>query len=226
MGFFNRLLWVFGSPIRLMAEIKEGRAPWWQAWIWVSLIAIFFGYLSIPINMAVMELNLGGLPPDELDAQIAMLEGAGSWVLIGLVPVGALLLSLIAAAIGYILVAVFSERANFKQFFTLTFYSWIIYTVGGLISTLILRMKGPETIRALSDTKVSIGLGFLAPEEGALVRAVVTSFDFFVIWSLVLVVMGLMHIFEMTRRQAIICVIPLWVLYVGMLLLGEVTGSL
>jgi hypothetical protein len=54
---------------------------------------------------------------------------------------------------------------------------------------------------------------------------VLGSFDFFAIWSFVLVVMGLMHIFEMTRKQAIICIVPLWVIYVAMMLLGEMTGS-
>jgi len=35
MGFFNRFIWVFASPGKLFDEIKDGRAPWWQASMWL-----------------------------------------------------------------------------------------------------------------------------------------------------------------------------------------------
>ena len=101
----------------------------------------------------------------------------------------------------------------------------IVSSLANVIATLVVRMKGVDAIRTADDAKFSIGLRFLVPEEGALVKALLASVDFFAIWSFVLVVMGLMHLFEMTRRQAIYCIIPMWIIYVGMLLLGEVTGS-
>ena len=78
---------------------------------------------------------------------------------------------------------------------------------------------------SVADAKFSVWLGFIAPEEGALIRSVLLSVDFFSIWSYVLIVMGLMHVFEMPKRQAIYCIIPLWIIQVLFMLIGEVTGG-
>jgi hypothetical protein len=225
MGFFNRLSWIFFSPARLFEEIKEGNAPWWQAWLWLSIIYVVVGYAAIPINIALVEINPQNLPADQVDQQLAFFEGIGKWLQIGATPLILLLVTLAVSGLAYILVSIFSEKANFKKFFTLSLYTSIVSSLANVIATLVVRMKGVDAIRTAADAKFSIGLGFLAPDEGALVRALLASVDFFAIWSFVLVVMGLMHVFEMTRRQAIYCIIPMWIIYVGMLLLGEVTGS-
>jgi hypothetical protein len=226
MGFFNRLSWILFSPAMLFADIKEGKAPWWQAWVWLSIIYLIVGYASIPINIALVEINPQNLPADQLDQQLAFYEGVGKWFQIGATPLVLLLVTLAVSGLGYILVSILSEKANFKKFFTLSLYTSIVSSLANVIGTLVIRMKGVETIRTAADAKFSIGLGFLAPDEGALVRVLLASFDFFAVWSFVLVVMGLMQVFDMTRRQAIYCIIPMWIIYLGMLLLGEVTGSL
>jgi hypothetical protein len=225
MDFVNRLAWIFFSPARLFQDIKEGKAPWWQAWIWLSIIYLIVGYASIPINLALVEINPQDLPPEQVDQQLAFFEGAGKWIQVGAAPVVLLMVSLVVSGLAYVLVSILSDKANFKKFFALSLYASIVSSMANVIATLMIRMKGVDTIRSVDDAKFSIGLGFLAPEEGTLVRTLLTSFDFFAIWSFVLVVMGLMHIFDMPRRHAIYCVIPMYIIYAGMLLLGEVTGS-
>ena len=225
MGFLNRLAWIFFSPARLFQDIKEGNARWWQAWIWMSIIYLIVGYASIPINIALVEINPQDLPPEQVDQQLAFFEGAGKWLQVGATPVILLLVSLAVSGLVYVLVSILSDKANFKKFFALSLYASIVSSMANVIATLVVRMKGVDTIRTVADAKFPIGLGFMAPEEGALARALFNSVEFFAIWSFVLVVMGLMQIFEMPRRQAIYCIIPLWIIYVGMVLLGEVTGS-
>lgn len=225
MGFFNRIYWVFAAPTRLFADIKEGRASWWQAWIWLSIIYLVVGYFSMPINLALIEVNPQDLPPDQLDQQLAFFEGPLKWVQVAASPLIILVVSLIVSALAYIVVSILSEKANFKQFFALSLYASVVSSMANVLTTIVVLMRGVDTIRAVADAKFSVGLGFLAPEEGALIRALLGSFDFFAIWSFVLVVMGLMYLFELTRRQAIVCIVPLWVIYVGMLFLGEITGS-
>ncbi len=225
MGFFNRISWVFAAPTRLFADIKEGRASWWQAWIGLSIIYLIVGYFSTPINIALIEINPQDLTPEQVDQQLAFFEGPMKWVQVAASPLIILVVSLIVSALAYIVVSILAEKANIKQFFALSLYASVVSSMANVLTTLVVRMRGVDTIRAAADAKFSVGLGFLAPEEGALIRALLGSFDFFAIWSFVLVVMGLMHLFEMTRRQAIICIVPLWVIYVGMLFLGEITGS-
>jgi len=225
MGFLNRLNWIFFSPARLFEQIKEGSAPWWQAWLWVSIISVAAGYASIPINIALLELNPQDLSAEQLDQQLAILEGVGKWIQIGAAPIIVLLMTLAASGLTYILVSILSEKANFKKFFTLSMYTSIVSSMAYVITMLVIRLKGIDAIRTADDAVFSIGLRFLAPEEGALARAFLHSIEFFAIWAFVLVVLGLQHVFDMTRRQAIYCIIPLWLIYFGMTLLGEVFSN-
>jgi len=52
------------------------------------------------------------------------------------------------------------------------------------------------------------------------------SIEFFAIWSLVLVAMGLMRIFGMSRGQSIGVSVMLWILYAATVILGEVFGGM
>ena len=226
MRFFNRLLWIFTSPSLVFEDIKEGISPWWQPWVWMSAIYVVVGYFAKPIQTATIELNPSGLPPEQLDQQLEIMESWGYWAQLAGTPLIMLVVGLAVAGLSYILVSILSERANFKKYFTLTLYSSVVGALSSVVATMVIRMKGIDAIRSAADAKFSIGLGFLAPEEGALVRAVLTSVDFFTIWSFVLVVMGLMYVFDMSRRHAIYCVIPLWVIQVLFLLIGEVTGNM
>ena len=226
MGFFNRFVWIFVSPSKVFADIKEGKASWWQAWVWLSVIYLIVGYFSKPVQLAVMELNPSDLPLDQLDKQLEIMEGWGYWVQLAATPVILLVGALIVVGLSYILVSILADRASFKQYFSLNMYAGIVASLATVMTTLVIRMKGMDAIQTVADAKFSIGLAFLAPEEGALARALFSSVDVFSIWSYVLIVMGLMYVFEMARRQAIYCIIPLWLLQVLFLLIAEVTGGM
>lgn len=224
MSFFNRFQWIFLSPTRVFADIKEGNAPWWQPWVWISIIYVVVGYFSMPIQKAIVELNADGLPAEQLDQQLEFMENFG-WLQPVTTPIVMLVVTLIVAGLSYILVSILSDRANFKKYFTITLYSSIVATLSTALATLVIRMRGIESIQSVSDARFSIGLGFLAPEEGALIRSIFLSADFFTVWSYVLIVMGLMYVFEMSRKHAIYCIVPLWIIQVLFLFIGEVTGG-
>ena len=226
MGFFQRFIWIFTAPAKVFADIREGRAPWWQPWIWMSLITVIMAFFAKPIQIAVMELNPNNHPPEQVEREMEIFEKYGQWLQIGLTPVILLVVTLIVAGLTYIVVSVLCSKANFMKFFKITLYAGIVSSVSTVLSTAVLRMRGVDAIRSVDDARFSIGLGFLAPEEGNLVRAALYSFDFFAIWSLVLVVLGLMHVFGMQVRQAIYCVIPMWLISVAMLTIQEVVGGI
>lgn len=224
MAFFNRFVWILVSPSRVFDEIKEGAVSWWQPWLWVSIIYTIVGYFSLPVQRAVLELNPRGTPPDQLDQQIELMDKFGVVQLLA-TPVVFLVLGLIVAGLAYILVSILSEKASFKKFLTLQFYAGIISALSGIVTVLVVRMRGVETFRVAEDAQFSIGLGFLAPENGGLLKAVLGSVEFFAVWSLVIVAMGLMQVFDMQRKQAVICVIPIWLMSVLALALGNFFGG-
>lgn len=226
MALLNRVVWIFSSPGRVFDDIHEGRAPWWQPWLVVSTIFVIFGMIAMPAQIAVTELNLNDMDLDQLDTQVEMMKKFG-WVQVVLTPIGMLLFGLVSAGLSYILVTILSIRANFKAWFSLTLYAAIVSSISQVVSTIVVRVKGVGNIESIEDAMVTVSLGFLAPEEtGTLVKAVFSSIEFFSVWALVVIGMGLMRIFGMSRGQSIACVLPLWVISVIMEWVGMMASRM
>ncbi len=224
-AFVSRLGWIFYSPSRVFADIERDAVSWWEPWIWLGLLNIIIAYISIPIQLAVTRLNPRDLPEETLEQTIESMEQFGIFGVVA-APIVILIVSLITGLIGYVLVSILSAESSFKRFFTVYLYSSIVASFGVLISVLIVRyFKGLETIRTAQDASFSFGLGFLASPDDRFLKAFFQSLDLFGIWSLVLIGMGLMHIFKMTRNHAVICVIPLWLLGVLMMVIGTLFGG-
>ncbi|NIM20757.1 MAG: hypothetical protein GTO51_11115 [Candidatus Latescibacteria bacterium] len=224
-GFFSRFSWIFYSPSRVFEDIERGAVGWWQPYIWLGVINLIVAYISIPVQRAIMLLNPRNLPEETLEQGIESFERFATFGIV-VAPIAVLVTALITALIGYVLVSILATNANFKRFFTIYLYSSIVANVGYLLSVLIVvYVKGIETIRTTQDAAFSFGLGFLAPPENKFLGACFRSLDLFAIWALVIVGMGLVQVFKMTRNQAIWCVVPLWLISVVMIALGRALGG-
>jgi len=224
-GFFDRLGWIFYAPSRVFDDIERGAVSWWQPWIWLGLISMLVAFLSLPVQRLVMQLTAEDYPGEMFQKILDHWSLIAAFQIIS-APVTVLLLFLVTGLIGYIFISLISSGSSFKRFFTLYLYAGIVESVGGLLSILIVRfLRGLPEIRGPEDAAFSIGLGFLAPPESKLMGAVFSSFDLFAVWGLVLIALGLMHIFKMTRNQAVACVIPFWLMSVIMLLFRGARGG-
>jgi hypothetical protein len=213
-GFFDRLGWIFYAPARVFQDIERGAVSWWQPLIWLGLINMLITLISLPIRRLFMEMNVQELPEETLEKLIEFWSLIAAFEVLS-APIAVFLVALIISLIGYIFVNFVATHSSFKQFFTLYLYANIIGSAGGLVSILVVRFgKGLQAIRSPEDADFSIGLGFLAPPENTFLQAVYASIDLFAIWALVVIVLGLMHIFKMTRNQAIGCTLPFWLMSV------------
>lgn len=225
MSFFNRFVWIFVSPSRVFADIREERVSWWQPWVWLSIMYVIIGVFSLPIQRVLLELNEQGLTAEQLDQQLRMMDKFGL-VQVASTPFVALALGAAVAGITYVLVSIISSQATFKKYFTITLYSGLVAGAAQIISVAIVRARGLDTIRSADDAMVSVGLRFLAPENNTVLKALFSSFEFFSLWSLFLIGMGLVHVFGMSRGQAILCVIPWWIIFFAMTLVGQIFGGM
>jgi Na+/melibiose symporter-like transporter len=225
MTALSRFWAMFVSPGRVFDDVREGRVGWKQPWLLVSIPYMLISWLSLPIQVAITELNPRDLPIDQVDLQVSMMQKMGFvWVI--LAPLGVLIVTLIVSGLSYMLVTMMSQRANFRQYFTLSLFTGIVGVVGQLIGVVILRLRGVEQIMTADDARMSFSLRMLAPENSAVLKGLLGSVEFFTIWGLVLLGMGLMRIFGMSRGQATAVLVPIWIIYVGMLIAGEVFGGM
>ena len=223
MTFFKRLIWIFSAPNKVFDDIRERRVTWVQPWIIASLIYMVITWIAMPIQRAVLEVH-PTLTSEQIDAQLDMMDRFGfMWVV--LAPAGLLIITFIMAGISYIAVTLSTRAATFKQYLTLSFFTGIVGMMGQLVSSIIIRARGLDNIASPEDAQMSLSLRALAPDN-PVVRGLFGSVEFFAIWSLVLLAMGLMRIFGMKRGQAIGVSVLLWILYAGMVILGESFGGM
>ena len=217
--FFQRFIQTYVSPGKIFDDIRESRVGWWQPWIWVSILFLIGGFLTIPAQHAVMMLN------PKMTPEMAEKMGSVAYFQLIFAPAMVLIIGFLAAGISYPVVTMQSQEATFKKYFTLIVFSNLIYALGYVIACVMIRMKGVDNITSPDDLKVSFSLRMLAPEASPVVKGLLSSIEFFSIWGLTVVVLGLKRIFNLRTGQAIACVIPLWILYAGLSIMGEVFAN-
>lgn len=223
MDSLKRLVWIFTSPHRVFDDIRENRVSWLQPWLMGSVIYALITWIALPVQRAVLEVH-PTMTSEQIDQQIDLMDKFG-FVWVAAAPVGMFVITFIIAGISYVVVAMASRTANFKKYLTLSFFTGIVGMTGQLVTSIIVRVRGLDQIEGPEDARVGLSLRALAPDSN-LMRGIFGSFEFFALWSLVLVVMGLMRIFGMSRGGAIATAAVLWILYAIATVVGEVMGGM
>jgi hypothetical protein len=212
-GLLTRLAWTFQSPKKLFADIASGEAHWWQPWVWVSLINMVIAHLSVPIQIQLTRVNPRDIPDDQLQQTIEAMEKFGFLGVIS-TPIVVLITSLIIVGISYLVVSVMAEQAGFKKYFTVYLYASIVSSLGLLLGTIVTISKGVENIRSIEDASSSFGPAILVgPGHEILHVMLSTSLDAFQIWFYLLLGMGVTHVFGLSKRAAVLVVVPVWLLF-------------
>ncbi|HKW15706.1 MAG TPA: YIP1 family protein [Candidatus Krumholzibacteria bacterium] len=217
---FRRFFQIYTSPTKVFDDIRDSKVSWWQPWIFTSILFIIGGWLAMPAQHAVMMLN-PKITPDMADKM-----GKAAYFQLIIAPAMVLLIGLIAGGISYVVVTLQAKEATFKKYFTLILFTQLIYALGYVIVCAILRARGTEGITSPEDVKISFSLRMLAPEANPVVRGLLASIEFFSLWGLVLTAMGLKRIFNLRTGQAVACIIPLWLIYAVLSIVGEVFSKM
>jgi hypothetical protein len=216
--FFSRFVSIFVSPTRVFDDIRDAKVGWWQPWLMVSVLFVIGSFLMIPANQAVMALKM---TPE-------MIERAKPFAYLPLIIMPAMLLivALLASGVSYPVVTMQSKEATYKKFFTLVLFTNLIFSLGYLITAIMVRVKGVDSIQSPEDLKLSFSLRMLATDASPVVRGLLGSIEFFSLWGLALVVVGLKRMFNLRTGQAIACVIPMWIIYVILSIVGELSPNM
>ncbi len=222
MDAFRRIGWIFTSPTRVFDDVREGRVSWWQPWLFVSAIYVLVGWLSLPIQRVLVELNPRGIDPDQLDRQLEMMERFAP-VQIVATPGVMLVTGFIGAGVTYALVSLLAREASFRRYFTITWYASIVASLSQLISVLVVRQRGLDVIEGPRDAMVTASLRFLAPD--GIAGALLGTIELFTIWSLVLIGLGVVRVFDLSPRRAALVVLPWWLMAAATSLLSQLMGG-
>jgi hypothetical protein len=222
-GFLPSIIEIFADPLKVFARIDAGLA-WWKPFILVCAVGMIMGYLMLPFQRKLMELNQSGLSEEQLQKAV---EGFGKFApaTLIMVPIVLVIIYLIVSGVLHLVINIMSSRSNFKKTLSIVSFCGIITVVEQIIVVVVLKMRGVGSIESPEDLKFSLSLAPLIGEGKGLLHAVLQSLSIFQIWYYVVLVLGIAAIFRISRKQAIIPVLPIWIFSVLVLLLGSKFGG-
>jgi hypothetical protein len=214
LGFVSRFHSIFHSPEKVFADVDKG-APWWEPWVWASLVNMLVAYVVLPIEIHLYRLNLRGIPEDQIAQTIENMQRFPmKYMGVVTAPITVILVAAVFAGISFLAVSVLSERADFKKHLTICLFASIISSVGVLLSNIVIRWRGIENIRSLEDATATFGPAAFIPEGHKIWYAVLSTFDVFSIWFYVVMWIGVIHVFRLSRLSGLLVVVPVWLLSV------------
>ncbi len=128
------------------------------------------------------------------------------------------------------LLALFNQfsigAAKFKQLFAVAFFAWIPAFLGGLIKSVLMAMMGVKQAMAIST---SLALILPRGTNSGFWFVLLSKFDFFSIWSLILLVLGGSIAMQKDSKKLACYIFGLWLVYIILMALlaaksGAATG--
>jgi hypothetical protein len=196
-----RLIRVPFSPAEVFTEIR-GRPPFWMPWLIISIGFAVLQWFASPFQNRARELALE-------QAGRAAQDGAGAAMAIAGVlmsPVIVLVMTAITAGILYVLMqALGGEEASYKGMLSVVIHSWPVGLIQQALVVVVLRIRGLDSIRSMSDSQVTLGLDVLLPAEAevsAFLRAIMGGIGPLQIWGVAITAVGLAVMSAAPRGKA------------------------
>ncbi len=215
MGFFQRVLGVIASPSRTMENLCG------KPRILFPILAMIFGMVALyglrfslyqdtvrpAIEAAIIQQ---GTPLTEQQMDMAVTSSS----IVGMVaaPFGVLLMWLVMTAVIFAVVKIFKGKGSFKQYCSITGYSYVIM----LLYFLITLIASFFTNSIQLDTSLLALKNIAAPEAfgegfmGSFIPGLLKSIDVFGIWQYVVISIGVAYASKLTREKSYLIVFTLF----------------
>ena len=216
---FSRIAGVLFAPASTFQDIAA-RPNIWAPLIVILLIGYVGTFLVMPkINMnAIFEQqaeamakqnpNMAAEDRERMENITKGFTKAMMWA----GPVMMVVWYVIVAAVLLLATRMFGGQGNFKQSFSATLYAWMPLVILSIIGTIVVLARGsfdPTT----AATLVKSNPAFLVDmKEQPILYSLLSSFDLFTIWTLVLLIIGFSALSRLSRGKTAAIVISLWVL--------------
>lgn len=102
---------------------------------------------------------------------------------------------------------IFSGAGTFKQTLSIIIYSYFIKLVGEIVRTINMVISGNYEIRN------SFGL-LMSDDKTSFIYNFINGIDFFSIWQLTIIALGLSYIHKISKKKSIITVFALWGIFI------------
>lgn len=232
----QRLIGTFVSPSKAFTDLRRN-ASWWAPFLIIAIVSLSFvyvvdqkvGFSKVVENMIQLQPKqaerIDRIPADQRPA-IMQRQAAITKFISYAVPVIALVIYAVFAALLYAtLKFAASGDLKYKTLFAVIVYSRLPLIFGPLLAILSL-LAGVSSDGFDMRNPVATNPGyFIGPDGSPVLRALLTPFDVFSLWSLILTAIGITCISKVKRGTAFAVVFGWFVVYVlGGVLLAAATS--
>ncbi len=221
----GRILGIFSSPKETFESIDQ-KPTWLVPFLITVLIAIGLNFLVMDIGIQdqIAKMEAMGTPPEQIEMVETQMQGPMRYIQIVAIPIVTLAIwAILSGILLFGSTTILGGNAKFKKVFSVVAWSSLVSLLGGIIKTLLILSK--QTVHG-----VSTSLAILLPTPGLADRPsvfyrVLSKIDIFIVWQLLLWMIGLAVINRFTTKKAANFVIPLWILWILVsVALGSVLG--
>lgn len=229
---FERIVGVLLSPGETFESIAR-RPDWIVPLLIIAIFSIAGGVLIArhvdfaALGREAIEMNpqSSQMSSSQIDSG-ARFAGAMMKVTAYASPVISILVFLIVAGVLLITCRLFAGEGDFRGAFAVTVYAWMPRLIKGILGTVVILTRKSLSIVDLQNPVMS-NLGFLFdPKTNPLAFALASSVDAFVIWSVILLIIGFAAVTRLSRARAGAVVIGWWVVVNLVALIGPAMQAL
>ena len=214
MSVWNKIVGIFTSPREALVSINQN--PTWLIPFVIGLIFLFiFQFTTLDIQMAdqIAKLEARDLPAEQLDAACGQMQGFAKYLGFIIGPMAILIIWVIFAAF-FLLFGnwMIGGETSFKKIFSIVAWSSLVGNLSLILLTFLITSKG-STHGIAMDLSLLLATPAIGAEPG-LLYLILSKIDFFVIWQIVLWIIGLSVAYNTTTNKAAAPILTLWGLWI------------
>lgn len=215
MSTFQKIIGIYTAP-RQTFEAIDQQPTWFIPFLIGVIFFLIFQMLTIDIQMAdrftMMEAQ-GNLTAEQMDAARSQMSGPLKYVGLIVGPIMWLIMIVIMAGIFYLAGNLtIGGDSSFKKVFAIVAWSGLIGVISLTIMTLLILSKGTMNGVGL-DLSILLDTPAIGEEKSTLYR-IFSKFDVFVIWQVILWIIGLSVTYKAAVKKAAVPILSLWALWI------------
>ncbi|NQT25082.1 YIP1 family protein [candidate division KSB1 bacterium] len=227
MGLISRIVGIFSAPTETFESINR-KPTWLMPFLIVVILTITMQYFVRDIGMKdqVAKMEARGMSDEQLEMVKKQMSGPAQYI--GIVAIPVVTLAIWAIISGILMLGTntaMGGQATFKKMFAVQAWSSLVGMLGGILKTVLIISKG-------STQGVATSLAIILPtpalaETPPVMYRLLSKFDVFTIWALVLWVIGIAAVGNLDTKKSATVVIAIWVLWIILsVALGGVLGPM
>ena len=215
MGAFEKIVGIFISPKETFEAIDQ-KPTWLVPFIIMTVVVLGMTFLTMNIGLQdmVARFQAREMPQEQIDTIIARSQGFGRYIQFATIPVFMLLFWAILS--GILLFSgntILGGSSNFKKLFSMVAWSSLIGALASAVHTAIVLSKG-TTQGVTTSLAVFLPVPLLSDKPSFLYR-LLSKFDIFTIWSLILWVIGISVLYKFSTKKASGLILALWIIWIA-----------